>query len=182
VRTPEERRGDLDAQIGACRAGEQRMLQLVAKYGMAQLNLLVEGLLDYAERLVRAELRTLPAGEFTAEDFMDSDGVTDEPLKIAVCLRTDPKAGAIEVDFAGTSPQVAGSVNAVRAITLSACFYVLRCLLGEDAPAAEGILRPLTLHTPKASIVDAEPPAAVAGANVETSQRIVDAGPRQGCA
>jgi N-methylhydantoinase B len=174
VRTPEERRGDLDAQIGACRAGEQRMLQLVAKYGMAQLNLLVEGLLDYAERLVRAELRTLPAGEFTAEDFMDSDGVTDEPLKIAVCLRTDPKAGAIEVDFAGTSPQVAGSVNAVRAITLSACFYVLRCLLGEDAPAAEGILRPLTLHTPKASIVDAEPPAAVAGANVETSQRIVD--------
>jgi N-methylhydantoinase B len=174
VRTPEERRGDLDAQIGACRAGEQRMLQLVAKYGMTQLNLLVEALLDYAERLVRAELRSLPAGEFTAEDFMDSDGVTDEPLKIAVRLRTDPNAGALEVDFAGTSPQVAGSVNAVRAITLSACFYVLRCLLGEDAPAAEGILRPLTLHTPKGSIVDAIPPAAVAGANVETSQRIVD--------
>jgi N-methylhydantoinase B len=174
VRTPEERRGDLDAQIGACRAGEQRMLQLVAKYGMAQLNFLVEGLLDYAERLVRAELRTLPAGEFAAEDFMDSDGVTDEPLKIAVRLRTDPKAGALEVDFAGTSAQVAGSVNAVRAITLSACFYVLRCLLREDAPAAEGILRPLTLHTPKGSIVDAVLPAAVAGANVETSQRIVD--------
>jgi N-methylhydantoinase B len=174
VRTPEERRGDLDAQIGACRAGEQRMLQLVAKYGMAHLSLLVEGLLNYAERSVRAELRTLPAGEFAAEDFMDSDGVTDEPLKIAVRLRTDPKVGAIEVDFAGTSAQVAGSVNAVRAITLSACFYVLRCLLGEDAPAAEGILRPLTLHTPKGSIVDAVPPAAVAGANVETSQRIVD--------
>jgi N-methylhydantoinase B len=174
VRTPEERRGDLDAQIGACRAGEQRMLQLVAKYGMPRLNLLVEGLLDYAERLVRAELKTLPAGEFAAEDLMDSDGVTDEPLKIAVRLRTDPKAGALEVDFAGTSAQVAGSVNAVRAITLSACFYVLRCLLGDDAPAAEGILRPLTLLTPRGSIVDAVPPAAVAGANVETSQRIVD--------
>jgi len=174
VRTPEERRGDLDAQIGACRAGEGRMLQLAAKYGMAQLDLLVEGLLDYAERLVRAELRALPEGEFTAEDWMDSDGVSDEPLKIAVRLRTDPRAGAMEVDFAGSSPQVAGSVNAVRAITLSACFYVLRCLLGEDAPAAEGILRPLTLHTPKGSIVDAAPPAAVAGANVETSQRIVD--------
>ena len=174
VRTPQERRGDLDAQIGACRAGEQRMLQLVAKYGLAQLKLLVEGLLDYAERLVRAELRTLPEGEFTAEDFMDSDGVTDEPLRIAVRLRTDPRTGAIEVDFWGTSAQVAGSVNAVRAIALSACFYVLRCLLGEDAPAAEGILRPLTLLTPKGSIVDAVPPAAVAGANVETSQRIVD--------
>ncbi|MFZ0303417.1 MAG: hydantoinase B/oxoprolinase family protein [Terracidiphilus sp.] len=174
VRTPEERRGDLDAQIGACRAGEQRILQMAAKYGMTQLNLLVEGLLDYAERLVRAELRTLPAGEFAAEDWMDSDGVTDEPLKIAVRLRTDPKAGTIEVDFRGSSLQVAGSVNAVRAITLSACFYVLRCLLNEDAPAAEGILRPLALQTPKGSIVDAVPRAAVAGANVETSQRIVD--------
>jgi N-methylhydantoinase B len=78
------------------------------------------------------------------------------------------------VDFAGSSPQVAGAVNAVRAITLSACFYVLRCLMGEDAPATAGILRPLTLLTPKGSVVDAQPPAAVAGANVETSQRMVD--------
>ncbi len=77
-------------------------------------------------------------------------------------------------DFTGSSPQVAGSVNAVRSITLSACFYVLRCLLGEDAPATAGILRPLTLETPAGSIVDARPPAAVAGGNVETSQRIVD--------
>ena len=174
VRTPEERRGDLSAQIGACRAGKQRITELVGKYGLARLNQLVDGLLDYAERLVRAELKTLPAGEFAAEDLMDSDGVTDEPLKIAVRLKIDPTAGWIEVDFAGTSRQVAGSVNAVRAITLSACFYILRCLLGEDAPAAEGILRPLALRTPKGSIVDAEPPAAVAGANVETSQRIVD--------
>ncbi len=80
----------------------------------------------------------------------------------------------MDVDFAGSSAQVAGAVNAVRAITLSACFYVLRCLLGEDAPATEGILRPLTLHTPEGSIVNARPPAAVAGGNVETSQRIVD--------
>ena len=123
---------------------------------------------------MRAELRTMPAGEFSAEDWMDNDGVTDEPRKIAVRLRFDPEAGAIDVDFAGSSPQVAGSVNAVRAITLSACFYVLRCLFNEDAPATAGILRPLTLHTPEGSIVDARPPAAVAGGNVETSQRIVD--------
>jgi N-methylhydantoinase B len=83
-------------------------------------------------------------------------------------------AGDIQVDFAGSSGQVAGSVNAVRAITLSACFYVLRCLLAEDAPATAGILRPLTLDTSPGSIVDALPPAAVAGGNVETSQRIVD--------
>ena len=117
----------------------------------------------------------MPAGEFSAEDWMDSDGVTDESRRIAVRLRLDPAAGAIDVDFAGSSPQVEGSVNAVRAITLSACFYVLRCLLSEDAPATEGILRPLTLDTPAGAIVDARPPAAVAGGNVETSQRIVDA-------
>jgi N-methylhydantoinase B len=94
--------------------------------------------------------------------------------KIAVRLRFDPEVASIEVDFAGSSAQVAGSVNAVRAITLSACFYMLRCLLAEDAPATAGILRPLTLHTPAGSIVDALSPAPVAGGNVETSQRIVD--------
>ena len=174
VRTPRERAGDLDAQRGACRVGERRMLELAAKYGPEKMQLLVDELLDYSERLVRAELRAMPAGEWSAEDWMDSDGVTDEPRRIAVRLRVDAESGTLDLDFAGSSPQVAGSVNAVRAITLSACFYVLRCLLKEDAPATAGILRPLTLHTPKGSIVDAEPPAAVAGGNVETSQRIVD--------
>jgi N-methylhydantoinase B len=116
----------------------------------------------------------MPAGEYDADDWLDDDGVTDEPRRIAVRLKIDPEAGALDVDFAGSSAQVAGAVNAVRAITLSACFYVLRCLLPEDAPATEGILRPLTLHTPEGSIVNARPPAAVAGGNVETSQRIVD--------
>jgi N-methylhydantoinase B len=174
VRTPREREGDLDAQIGACRVGEQRILQLAAKHGIEKLNALIDELLDYSERLVRAELRAMPAGEFTAEDWLDSDGVIDEPIRIAVRLKLDPVAGAIDADFTRSSAQVAGSVNAVRAITLSACFYVLRCLLSGDAPATEGVLRPLTLHAPTGSIVDARPPAAVAGGNVETSQRIVD--------
>jgi N-methylhydantoinase B len=174
VRTPREREGDLQAQIGACRVGEQRILQLAGRYSARRMQALIDELLDYSERLVRAELRTMPAGEFSAEDWLDGDGVTDVPRKIAVQLRLDPEAGAMHVDFAGSSAQVAGSVNAVRAITLSACFYVLRCLLAEDAPATEGILRPLTLETPEGSIVEARPPAAVAGGNVETSQRIVD--------
>ena len=174
VRTPREREGDLDAQMGACRVGEQRILQLAEKYGEEALQLLIDQLLDYSERLVRAQLRSMPGGAFSAEDWLDGDGVVDAPRKLAVELRLDPEAGAIHVDFSGSSPQVAGSLNAVRAITLSACFYVLRCLLKEDAPATEGILRPLTLETPEGSIVDARPPAAVAGGNVETSQRIVD--------
>jgi N-methylhydantoinase B len=174
VRTPEEREGDLAAQIGACRVGERRILDLVEKYGGPQMLALIEGLLDYSERLVRAELRRMPAGSFAAEDALDDDGVSDMPCRICVRLRIDPEAGSLHVDFTGSSPQVQGSINAVRAITLSACFYVLRCLLERDAPATAGILRPLTLVTPPGSIVDALPPAPVAGGNVETSQRIVD--------
>ena len=174
VRTPAEREGDLAAQIGACRVGERRILDLVEKYGEPDLRALIEGLLDYSERLVRAELRQMPAGSFAAEDALDDDGVSEMPCRICVRLSIDPEAGSLEADFTGSSPQVQGSVNAVRAITLSACFYVLRCLLERDAPATAGILRPLTLVAPPGSIVDARPPAPVAGGNVETSQRIVD--------
>jgi len=174
VRTAQEREGDLQSQVGACRVGERRILELYEKYGQAKLQSLIEELLDYSERLVCAQLRTLPAGSFQAQDFLDNDGVTEEPIKIAVTLDIDPEAAQIRIDFTGSAPQVQGSVNAVRSIALSACFYVLRCLLQEDAPATAGVLRPLTLITPAGSIVNALPPSPVAGGNVETSQRIVD--------
>jgi N-methylhydantoinase B len=174
VRTPKEREGDLESQIGACRVGERRLIELAEKYEYQPLQALIEELLDYSERLVRAQLRIMPAGEYSAEDWLDDDGVTDEPCRIAVRLQFDPDAAQLHADFTGSSPQAAGSINAVRAITLSACFYMLRCLLAEDAPATAGILRPLTLTAPTGSIVDALPPAPVAGGNVETSQRIVD--------
>jgi N-methylhydantoinase B len=174
VRTPQEREGDLAAQIGACRVGEQRILEMVKKYGEDRMRALTGELLDYSERLVRAELQRMPAGEFVAEDWLDDDGIDDQPIKLRVRIQIDPGTESIQVDFTGSLPQVTGSVNAVRAITLSACFYVLRCLLERDAPATAGILRPLTLVTPPGSIVDARPPAPVAGGNVETSQRIVD--------
>ena len=174
VRTPIERRGDLDAQIGSCRVGEMRVRELVAKYGANKLQALIDELLDYSERLVRAELRHMPDGVFRADDWLDNDGVTDDACKISVQLRLDPKAALIDIDFTGSCVQVMGSVNAVRAITVSACFYVLRCLLAEGAPATAGVLRPLTVTTVVGSIVDARPPAPVAGGNVETSQRIVD--------
>jgi N-methylhydantoinase B len=174
VRTPKEREGDLESQIGSCRVGEQRVLQLLKKYGEEKMEALADELIDYSERLVRARLRALPAGEFCAEDWIDDDGVTEVPRKISVQLRFDPDQASVIADFADSSPQVAGSMNAVRAITLSACFYVLRCLMTEDAPATAGILRPLTLFTTPGTIVDAVLPAPVAGGNVETSQRIVD--------
>jgi N-methylhydantoinase B len=174
VRTPQEREGDLAAQIGSCRVGEQRLKELVAKYGMGKIDALAGELLAYSERLMRAELRKLPAGTFTAEDFMDSDGITDDPIRIAVSIRLDPETSSAAIDFAGTSPQVAGAINAVYAITYSACYYVFRCLLNGDAPATAGLMNPISVAAPAGSFVAARIPAAVAGGNVEASQRIVD--------
>jgi N-methylhydantoinase B len=107
-------------------------------------------------------------------DFLDDDGVSDEPIRIAVSIAFDPAEGTAEIDFAGSSAQVRGAVNAVYPITYSACFYVLRCLLAEDAPATAGLMNPVTVRAPKGTIVNAVPPAAVAGGNVECSQRITD--------
>jgi N-methylhydantoinase B len=174
VRTPVEREGDLAAQLGACRVGEQRLKELVHKYGVDSIAILIEDLLLHSEQLMRTELRKMPAGTFRAEDFMDNDGVTEDPIRIAVAIHFDPEAGSVGIDFDGSAPQVKGCINAVFSITYSACFYVLRCLLADDAPATAGLMRPVTVTAPEGSIVHARPPAAVAGGNVETSQRIVD--------
>jgi len=174
VRTPEEREGDLAAQIGACRVGEMRLQELVTRLGFEKVRRLGAELLDYSERLMRAELSQMPGGKFSAEDFLDNDGFADSPVRICVCVEFDPGSASAQVNFDGSSPQVASSMNAVFAITYSAAYYVFRCLLPEDAPANAGLMRPVTLHAPERSIVNASPPAAVAAGNVETSQRIVD--------
>lgn len=174
VRTPKEREGDLTAQVGACRIGVQRVVEMVGKYGLDRVQANVGALLNHSEELIKAELARLPAGVFRAEDHLDNDGITDEPVKIAVTIRTDPEDKRLQVDFTGSAPQVTGSLNAVAAITYSATFYVLRCLLPEEAAPTAGLMRPVELIIPDASVVNARPPAAVAGGNVETSQRIVD--------
>jgi N-methylhydantoinase B len=174
VRTREEREGDLFSQVGACRTGEARLQEVMAKYDDAALDKLMRGLLDYAEELVRSELAKMPAGTFEAEDFLDDDGVSDQPIPIRVAIHFDPTRKCAHVDFAGSAPQVGSSINAVHAITYSAIYYVFRCLLPEAAPASSGIMRPITVSAPLGTIVNACPPAAVAGGNVETSQRIVD--------
>ena len=174
VRTPVEREGDLVAQIGACKVGERRLHEIVLKYGLESIVELTEELLDYSDRLMRAELQRLPAGTFTAEDFLDDDGISDAPIRIAVSIDFKPEEGSVVIDFAGSDPQAGGSVNAVYAITYSACFYVLRCLLAEDAPATAGLMYAVTVLAPEGTVVNARPPAAVAGGNVEVSQRIVD--------
>ena len=196
VRTPEEREGDLGAQIAACQTGAQRLREICARYGLARTQKAAANLLDYSEELMRALLATVPAGEYHAEDFLDDDGVDANPVRIAVTIRVSRTAvkkkpavetrlapslsvssrnrAPITIDFTGSAPQVQGAINAVEAITYSACFYVFRCLLREDVPATAGLMRPIRVIAPPGSVVNARPPAAVAGGNVETSQRIVD--------
>jgi N-methylhydantoinase B len=122
--------------------------------------------------MTRQLLREFPDGSFGFEDYMDNDGISDSPVPIRVKITIkDDKA---TVDFTDSAPQQQGSINAVYAITLSAVYYVFRCLLGLDVPNNSGCLTPIEIIAPKGSIVNASHPAPVAGGNVETSQRIVD--------
>ena len=183
VRTPEEREGDLGAQIAACHTGAERLCEVCARYGVDRVKNAAGDLLEYSEELMRTFLQHVPPGEYRAEDFLDGDGISERPIKIAVAVRVhgdQSKRGRgrlrpmVTVDFTGSDQQVEGSINAVAAITYSACFYVFRCLLAEDVPAAAGLMRPIEVIAPEGTIVNARPPAAVAGGNVETSQRLVD--------
>ncbi|HZQ90352.1 MAG TPA: hydantoinase B/oxoprolinase family protein [Terriglobales bacterium] len=177
VRTPGEREGDLAAQLAACHTGAERLRDLCARYSLARVHRAAADLLAYSEEMMRAFLQSVPHGTFSAEDFLDDDGQGAGPVRIAVSI-TFAKAARgrpmATVDFSGSDTQVAGSVNAVEAITWSACFYVFRCLLTDDVPATAGLMRPIEVMAPAGTIVNSRPPAAVAGGNVETSQRIVD--------
>jgi N-methylhydantoinase B len=172
TRVPEEREGDLRAQIAALRVGAERTRALVETVGRKQVMGAMDALKDYAERLMRATLRQIKPGVYRARDQLDDDGCGTGPIPLQVSLEI--RGGLAIVDFSGSSPQVRGAVNANYAITLSATFYVLKCLAAEAVPANEGLMRPIRLIAPEGSIVNALAPAAVAGGNVETSQRIVD--------
>jgi N-methylhydantoinase B len=172
TRVPEERRGDLLAQIAALHVGAARVRELVADDGRARVGNAMRALQDYSERLMRATLRELPTGTYRAVDYMDDDGLGNERLRIAVAARIG--GGRVQVDFAGSAAQVRGGINANFAVTLAAVYYVFRALARTPIPPNAGFMRPIRVVAPPASVVNAQFPAAVAGGNVETSQRIVD--------
>jgi N-methylhydantoinase B len=172
VRTPDEREGDLAAMIGANRTGERRLSEIVVKHGWAEVSRYVEEILNYSERMTRHVISSIPDGTYEAEDFLDDDGITADPIAIRVKIQI--KGNSATIDFSNSSAQVAGSVNAVYAITASAVFYVFRTLVSVAIPSNAGGMRPLQIIAPEGTIVNARPPAAVCGGNVETSQRIVD--------
>jgi len=177
VRTPDERRGDLAAQRAAHAIGERRLQELVAAHGRDEVVAYADHLIAYSERLTRSALAAWPAGSWSFEDLLelvDGEGLLFAPIRVTATVAHGPQGGEVTFDFAGSSPVTHSSLNAVIAITQSACYYVVRCLTGEDAPMNEGCLTPIRVLAPEGSIVNARPPAAVAGGNVETSQRITD--------
>jgi N-methylhydantoinase B len=172
VRTPEERRADLAAQLGAQATGARRLAEYARRSGRAELVRAARALMDHAERVVRAELTGLPHGRWRFTDVLDDDGLGSGPVRIAATLDLSP--GSVQIDFTGSSPQTAGPVNAVEPVTHAACAYALRCVLGAAWPINAGAFRPLEIVAPAGTVVNASPPAAVSAGNVETSQRIVD--------
>jgi N-methylhydantoinase B len=172
VRTPNEREGDLAAQIAANQRGAERLIELVTRYGLDEVTDAEDQLIAYTERMTRKLIESLPNGSYSFTDYLDDDGVNSEsiPIKVTININGDKAI----VDFTGSALQQQGSVNAVYAITLSAVYYVFRCLLGLDVPNNAGCLAPIEVIAPEGTVVNALSPSPVAGGNVETSQRIVD--------
>jgi N-methylhydantoinase B/acetone carboxylase, alpha subunit len=172
VRAADERRADFEAQVGSLQTGMARLLEIVERRGASEAITYAAHLIEYSARIMRHTIAAIPDGSYEAFDELDDDGVSGEavPLRVMITI----KGERARVDFQGSAPQVAGAINAVEAITVSAVAYVFRCLIETDVPASAGLMEPVEVVAPLGTVVNATHPAAVAGGNVETSQRIVD--------
>ncbi len=169
TRQPEERRGDLRAQLAAHHLAERRLEELWVRRGRARVAEAMDELYAYSERIVRAALAALPDGRGEAEDVVEAvEG--DLPIHATVEIAGD----VIRIDFTGTAPQYDGNLNCPLAVTKSACYFVVRCLTEPDLPASGGAFAPVTVSAPDGCLVNARSPAAVVAGNTETSSRIVD--------
>jgi N-methylhydantoinase B len=169
MRNPDERRGDLRAQLAANRVAELRVAGLCDRRGHDRVVAAMDELYAYSERAMRAGISRLPDGRYEATDVLEAvDGELE--LQATVTIAGD----AVAIDFAGTSPQHEGNLNCPLSVARSACFYVMRVLVDSDVPASGGAFAPVTVTAPEGCLVNARPPAAVAAGNVETSSRIVD--------
>jgi N-methylhydantoinase B len=172
VRTPDLRRGDLRAQIAANQLAETRILELIERRGRETVLTAFAEVISYTEKRTREAIRDLPDGEYSAEDFMEGDGTTDEDILIRV--KVEIRDDEMTMDFTGTADSVPGNINCPLAVTRSACYFALRVLLPKDVPANAGTYAPLTIRAPEGSLVNAQSPSAVVAGNVETSNRIAD--------
>src|SRR5712691_9797086 len=172
VRTPVERRGDLNAQLAALRVGETRLAELAQRYGADLLTAGFAAILDYAERRMRRRLAELPPGTYHGEDFLDDDGSSDEPVRVNLAITVSPER--LVLDFAGSSAQRPGNINAVAPMTYSAVFFAVKILTDPEIPVNAGTFRQVELKIPEGSFLAARMPAAVCAGNTETTQRVAD--------
>lgn len=187
VRNPDERRADIRAQIAANERAEERLLDLIDDHGGDRIRTAFDAVIEYSRDRVTSELAALPDGTYHASEVLEGDGVTerrsvssraksgviaDEEFPIEAAVTID--GSDLNVDFAGTADQVAGNVNAPLAVAQSAVYYVIRCVTDPDIPPNQGCYEPVTVDIPNKSLLNPEPPAAVVGGNVETSQRVTD--------
>src|SRR6266850_580143 len=172
VRGHAERLGDFEAQIGSLKTGATRLHEIIERRGEREASEYAAQLISYSARLMRQTIGSIPDGHYEAEDALDDDGINEGAVPI--CVRINIRGERARVDFTGSAAQVAGAINAVEAITVSAVSYVFRCLVGGEVPASAGLMEPIEVIAPAGTVVNANPPASVAGGNVETSQRIVD--------
>jgi len=169
ARNPDERRGDLRAQIAAHRLAERRIDELLERRGTDRVAAAMDELYAYSERMVRAALERLPDGRRTAEDVVEAvDG------EVTIRATLEVAGDEVRIDFDGTDPQSDGNLNCPLAVTKSACYFVVRCLTEPDLPASGGAFAPVTVTAPEGTLVNARRPAAVVAGNTETSSRIVD--------
>jgi len=170
VRTPTERQGDLAAQYAAHTIGEQHLSRLLTDHGKEEVCGYATYLQQYSERIVRSTIEGWPDGVYGYEDQLElPDGTT---ATICVSIRID--GNNIQFDFEGTGATLDAPLNTVLAVTMSACYYVVLCLIKEDILINSGCFSPINVIAPKDTLVNASRPAPVAGGNVETSQRITD--------
>jgi len=169
MRNPEQRLADLRAQRAANLTGIRRLRRLAERHGLELLRTATAEILDYAERRTRAALEEMPDGESSAEDVLEGlDG--DIPLRLKATVRGD----SLQLDFTGSAEQIGGNLNCPLSVTKAACFYAVRVVCDPDAPPSAGAWRPVAVSAPEGSLLNARPPAAVVGGNVETSSRVAD--------
>jgi N-methylhydantoinase B len=169
MRNPDERRGDLRAQLAAHRLATRRVAELCERRGRDRVGAAMAELFAYSERRVRAAIAALPDGTYESSDVLEArEGELE--IRVAVTIAGDE----VEIDFAGTAAQHGGNLNCPLAVTRSASYFVVRCLTDPDVPASGGAFAPVTVRAPAGSLVNARSPGAVAAGNVETSCRIVD--------
>ncbi len=170
VRTPVERRGDIAAQRAAHAIGERRLMTLMEEYGQTEVYQYASNLQQYSERMIRAGIQAWPDGTYSFNDQLEVPKGHDAMIQVSAHIQ----GNEVSFDFTGTDPMLDASLNTVLAVTASACYYVVLCLIKEDVPINSGCFVPIHVMAPEDTLVHASRPASVAGGNVETSQRITD--------